>query len=71
MEATIRKVKDAEPMGEYTPTAVDAAKASADFRLVDVTCAKKVIVWKDGRTERVTSRQLAKLQAAHSWVTDF
>lgn len=69
--AKIRKVKDAQPMGQYKPTPVDARKAAADFRLVDVSGAKNVIVWRDGRSERVSDRRLATLKASHSWATDF
>jgi hypothetical protein len=56
-------------MGTYKPTALDHAKAAAAFRLVNI--GPNLIVWQDGRRERVTERQLAKLQAAHSWATDF
>lgn len=69
MQATITKTKSAQPMGQYQPTAIDAAKAAADFRLLQVS--PYVIAWKDGRRERVTERQLKKLQAAHTWTTDF
>jgi hypothetical protein len=58
-------------MGEYKRTAVDDAKANADFRLLDVSGTKKVIAWKDGRREYVTNRQLAKLQATYTWAPDF
>ncbi len=51
-------------------TAIDARKAAADFRILDVG-KRYSIAWKDGRRERVTCRQLAKLQAAHTWATDF
>ena len=68
---TVRKVKDAQPMGQYKPTGVDEQKRSADFRLVDVSGNMSVIVWNDGRSERVTDRQLSKLQDAHSWATVF
>jgi hypothetical protein len=67
--ATLTKIKAAQPMGEYTPTAVDRTKAGVDFRLINV--GPNVIAWQDGRRERVTNRQLAKLQAAHTWATDF
>ncbi|UIF89412.1 hypothetical protein [Cupriavidus sp. UYPR2.512] len=70
-ETTVRKIKDAQPMGQYKPTAVDEQKRAADFRLVDVCGSKNVIVWKDGRCECVTDRQLSKLKEAHSWATDF
>lgn len=71
MKATCTKIQDAQPLGEYTPTQVDAEKKAADFRLLDVSTSNKLIRWRDGRAEYVTSRQLAKLQAAHSWATDF
>ena len=70
MQATFTKTQTALPMGQYKPTAIDAAKAAADFRITDVSCGN-FIVWQDGRRERVTDRQLAKLQAAHTWATDF
>lgn len=69
MNATMTKIQNAQPMGEYKPTAVDAKKAAADFLLINVN--PNIIDWKDGRRERVTSRQLSKLQASHSWATDF
>lgn len=71
MEATCTKIQDAQPLGEYTPTIVDDEKKAADFRLLDVSTSKKFIRWRDGRAEYVTARQLAKLQAAHSWAPDF
>lgn len=33
-KATINKVKSAEPMGQYVPTSVDAAREAADIRIV-------------------------------------
>ena len=71
MRVIVKKVKDAAPMGEYKQTAIDAAKSSVDFRLVDVSGSKNFIVWKDGRGESVTSRRLQKLQAVHTWAPDF
>ena len=71
MQVTVKKVKDAAPMGKYKPTTVDATKSSADFRLVDVSGSKNFIVWKDGRGESVTLRQLQKLQSVHTWAPDF
>jgi hypothetical protein len=70
MQVTFIKTQDAQPMGEYKPTAVDDAKKNADFRLVAVG-TKNTIIWKDGRTELVTRKQLAKLQASHTWAPDF
>lgn len=69
MTASVIKTKSAQPMGTYQPTSVDAAKAAADFRLLQVS--PYFIAWKDGRRETVTSRQLKKLQATHTWATDF
>lgn len=69
LTATVTKTKDAQPMGTYTPTSVDAQKAAADFRLTSVS--PYYIAWRDGRTERVTKRQLEKLKASHTWATDF
>ena len=66
----VRSVPDF-PMGEYKPTVIDAAKAAADFRLVDVSGPKNRIVWRDGRAEAVTDARLAKLQQVHTWATDF
>lgn len=71
MSATITKTKDAQPMGEYVPTLVDARKAAADFRLTACFGSKNAIVWNDGRCETVTNRRLATLQASHAWATDF
>lgn len=67
--ATMTKTQDAQPAGEYKPTAQDAEKEAADFRLLQ--CAPYVIRWKDGRTETITGRQLAKLQKLHTWKTDY
>lgn len=67
MEATFTKIKSAQPMGQYQPTAIDTAKASADFRLLDMN----TIRWQDGRTEYVTRAKLTKLQKTHTWATDF
>lgn len=71
MEVIFKKMQDAQPMGEYKRTPIDDAKANADFRLIDVSGTKKLIQWKSGLLEKVSSRQLAKLQAIHTWVTDF
>lgn len=69
MKATWTKTKDAGPLGVYVPTAVDARKATTDFRLTAV--CPNYIVWNDGRSERVTDQHLEKLQAKHTWATDF
>lgn len=70
MNATITKIKDAQPMGEYKPTSVDVEKKVADFRLVAVG-KKNTIVWLCGKLESITDRQLEKLQSQHSWACDF
>lgn len=70
MVATCIQTKWAQPTGEYRQTAIDAAKKAADFCLTACD-SKNTIVWRDGRHERVTDARLAKLQAAHTWATDF
>ena len=67
MATTMTKTQPAPTMGEYQPTSIDERKASADFRMIDVD----FIVWRDGTRQSVTKRQLTKLQAAHTWATDF
>lgn len=67
--ATVEKTKDAQPMGVYKRTEIDDRKDAADFRLVQVR--PFYIVWKNGDMQRVTERQLDKLQAKHSWANDF
>lgn len=69
MNATLTKTQSAQQMGEYKPTAIDAEKAAADFRLLQV--GPCVIRWRNGRTETVGRAQLAKLKKAHTWATDF
>lgn len=65
------KTKSHTPAGEYRPTDVDAAKAAADFLVVDVSGRGAVIVWRNGERERVTDRRLEALQQAHTWAPDF
>ena len=62
--------KPAQPMGQYRPTTIDAAKAAADF-LVTAVGRRNTITWRDGRTELVNDAKLARLQSAHTWATDF
>jgi len=69
MPATVTKTKTAKPVGAYTPTEIDERKSAADFLLVQVS--PSIIRWHDGRTEKVSSRQLTQLQAIHTWATDF
>jgi len=64
-----RKTKDAEPMGEYKPTSLDARKKEVDFLLTSVN--PYYIKWRSGDLQKVTKRELVKLQATHSWTTDF
>ena len=70
MTATCTLIRTAQPMGQYKETNIDATKAAAAFRLVAVG-SKNSIVWSDGRAELVSDSKLAKLQAAHTWATDF
>jgi len=66
---TFRKIADAQPMGEYKPTSVDANKSTVDFRLIQV--GPKVITWTNGATQKVTDAKFNKLTKAHTWATDF
>jgi hypothetical protein len=64
------KIADAQPMGQYTPTSVDANKSSVDFRLIQV--GPKVIAWNGtGTTEKVTDAKFSRLCTKHTWATDF
>ena len=67
--AIFTKVSDDMPMGEYTPTALDAYKASVDFRVMQMSPI--YIRWANGNGEIVTPTKLKKLQKSHSWATDF
>lgn len=69
MNTQITKTQSAQTLGQYVQTTVDATKAEADFRLTSVS--PYIVAWSNGTTERVTARQLKKLQAAHTWATDF
>ncbi len=72
MICTITRTKEAQPCGVYKRTALDDAKDAADFRMV--ACwghGKTDIVWKDGRMETVTERQLEKLQKTYTSACDF
>ena len=64
----LRKVATTQVAGTYVPTSLDAAKASADFLVID---AAGVIDWKDGRRQFVTKRELNALKAKHTWMTNF
>lgn len=66
----IRKTQTHPEMGVYKPTSLDQAKQEAAFRLIQVS--PYYIRWKDGRGEKVNSRQLKKLQKEHpNWMPDF
>lgn len=66
----VTQTKWAQPAGQYTHTALDVAKASAEF-LITAVGTKTEILWRNGTRERVTDRRLSALQAAHSFATDF
>lgn len=46
-------------------------KNTADYRLVDVSGSKNIIIWKDGTMEKVTDAKLERLEKKYIWVTDF
>jgi len=71
MNITLVKTQSAQPMGTYKPTAIDAQKQGADFRLIEVAERFNRIVWRDGHSERVSDWQLANLQSLHTWAADF
>lgn len=70
MNVTITKTKSAQIMGVRKLTGVDEQKKSADFRII-YTGKKHTIQWNSGLVEHVTDRKLEKLQASHSWATDY
>lgn len=59
----------APKMGEYKPTTLDARKAQVDFLVTQV--GPFYIRWANGTGEQVTAARLKKLQAKHTWATDF
>jgi len=67
--ATFKKIKSAQKVGKYRPTAVDQRKKIVDFRLMQVS--PYVIKWKDGTVEVVHGNRLKTLQKKHTWTTDF
>ena len=69
--ALVTYVKAAQPMGEYKPTSVDAAKADADFLVIEMTRTGAVIDWRNGKRERVSDAKLERLQSSHKWATNF
>jgi hypothetical protein len=70
MTTVVRKIKSAQPMGQYVATGLDAAKNAVQFLVIAVG-SKNTIKWGDGRTEMVTDSKLTRLQATYSWATDF
>lgn len=70
--ARIRKADEFRPQGcALKPTAIDEAKAAADFRVIQIDRRGAVIDWCDGRREKVTTRRLEALQKSHTWAPDF
>lgn len=68
----MRKIKEAPEMGAYKKTSLDARKEQVDFLVKDISVKSACrIVWRCGKAEQVTSRQLKSLQKNHSWTTDF
>lgn len=70
MNATFIKTAELHT-GTYAPTAIDASKAAADFRIIDMTGRTVTIRWRDGSRQEVTKRELAKLEKIHTWACDF
>ena len=69
MTATVTTIRRAAPRGEYQRTIIDDRKDAADFLLLQV--GPYIIRWRDGRREKVTERQLRRLQSEYSWAPDF
>ena len=78
--ATITKTKEAQPMGAYKPTAIDAAKSAATMLLEQVgPCVVRSKVELNGRGVRklnagvfqLTDAAWEKAKAEHSWACDF
>lgn len=81
--ATITKTADAQKMGEYAPTAIDALKASADIRIVAVDSTYTVISrlplkgrgikapYSNPLTYEVTEAAMTKLQNTYRVAADF
>jgi hypothetical protein len=67
--ATFTQTSCAMPMGKYTPTTVDENKQNVDFRIMQMSPI--YIRWADGSGEIVTPAKLKKLQAKHTFTTDF
>lgn len=81
MTCTITKTQEAQPLGSYRQTLVDAKKAAADIRIVScdggydiisqIALSGRGIKHRHGKTYTVTERALEKLQAQHSVMCDF
>jgi len=52
-------------------TAIDEIKKNVDFRIIDVSGSKNIIIWKDGKREYVTDKKLEKLEKIYTSTTDF
>ena len=67
---TITKTQNAQTIGIYHQTTVDASKADAEFLLVNVS--PYVIRWKGGDRQVVTANKLSSLQKKFpNWMSDF
>jgi hypothetical protein len=80
--ATITKTKEAEVLGTYLPTAVDARKAAATVLITAAYGAGYDITSRVALSGRgikhygadlyfVTERALEAIKSAHTWATDF
>ena len=69
IQVTISKIADHQISGEYKPTQIDQLKKEVDFRIMQTS--PFYIRWKSGEGQTVTASQLKKLQANHTWTTDF
>ena len=80
--ATMTKTADAQPMGIYQPTSLDAAKAQADVRIIDAegTFTVRSNVALSGRgvvargaagTYEVTKSAMKRIEKTHNVVCDF
>ena len=78
--ATITKVANAQPMGEYKSTALDARKAAATLRLIQCgPCVVRSKIELAGRgvkkitdgTFQLTEAAWGKISGNNTWVCDF
>jgi len=68
-KATFTQTQQAQPMGIYNATSVDANKLAVDFRITQV--APFYIRWANGEGQIVSKGELNQLKALHTWTTDF